>query len=190
MSVSLLVSSSEMEARLNRTMVAAATSATETRNRSIPSASLGLPIRPPSPGCPHRRAPLSGFSEVNGDKFHPRWVRPAAEAMVARLAALELVTCSSSRRTSAIGVCSIRSGRLSAGAGGARSGAISIRISLIPRYRNLGQLELSVADDMSGFGSRRSVRFLEGFQTGGSGCDPRYGWRGISKGWSDIVRGD
>ena len=49
---------------------------------------------------------------------------------------------------------------------------------------------LSVADDMSGFGSRRSVRFLEGLQTGGSGCDPRYGWRGISKGWSVIGRGD
>src|SRR5271165_350253 len=36
-----------------------------------------------------------------------------------------------------------------------------------------------VADEMSGFGSRRSVRFLEVFQTGGSGCDPRYGWRDI-----------
>ena len=84
-SVSLLVSSSEMEATLNRTMVAAATSATETRYRNIPSANLGLPIRPTSPGSLPRRALLSGFSEVNGDKFHPRWVRPAAEAMVARL---------------------------------------------------------------------------------------------------------
>jgi Winged helix-turn helix len=32
---------------------------------------------------------------------------------------------------------------------------------------------------MSGFDSRRSVRFLEVFQTGGSECDPRYGWHGI-----------
>jgi site-specific DNA recombinase len=38
---------------------------------------------------------------------------------------------------------------------------------------------VSVADEMSGFGSRRSVRFLGEFQTGGSGCDPRYGWRGM-----------
>src|SRR6516162_5565177 len=41
---------------------------------------------------------------------------------------------------------------------------------------------VSVADDMSGFGSRRSVRLLEGFQTGGSGCNPRYGWRGYIEG--------
>jgi hypothetical protein len=45
---------------------------------------------------------------------------------------------------------------------------------------------LSVADEMSGFGSRRSVRFLEGFQTGGSGCSPRYGWHGMWRHWSGI----
>jgi hypothetical protein len=44
-SVSLLVSSSELKATLNRTMIVAATSAKETRYRSRPSASLGLPIR-------------------------------------------------------------------------------------------------------------------------------------------------
>ena len=32
-------------------------------------------------------------------------------------------------------------------------------------------------------GIRRSVRFLEGFQTGGSSCHPRYGWRGMSRHW-------
>jgi hypothetical protein len=31
---------------------------------------------------------------------------------------------------------------------------------------------------MSGVGSRRSV-FLERFQTGASGCSPRYGWHGV-----------
>jgi DNA invertase Pin-like site-specific DNA recombinase len=48
---------------------------------------------------------------------------------------------------------------------------------------------LSVADEMSGFGSRRSVRFLGEFQTGGSGCGPRYGWRGMWRHWSDIEAG-
>src|SRR6516165_11917238 len=42
---SLLVPSSEKEATLNRTMVAAATSPTETRYRSLPSAGLALSIR-------------------------------------------------------------------------------------------------------------------------------------------------
>ena len=41
---------------------------------------------------------------------------------------------------------------------------------------------------MSGFGSRRSVGFLEGFQTGGSGCDPRYRWPGMWRHWSGIGR--
>ena len=50
--------------------------------------------------------------------------------------------------------------------------------------------DVFIADEMSGFGSRRSVRFLEVFQTGGSGCDPRYGWRGIWKRWSGIEEGD
>ena len=44
-SVSLLVPSSEMEATPHKTMVAAATSATETRYRSTPSAGLRLSIR-------------------------------------------------------------------------------------------------------------------------------------------------
>ena len=46
---------------------------------------------------------------------------------------------------------------------------------------------MSVADEMSGFVSRRSVRFLEVFKTGGSGCDPRYGWRGMSRHWRGAV---
>jgi len=41
----------------------------------------------------------------------------------------------------------------------------------------LGVPRVSVADEMSGLCARRSVRFLEEFQTGGSGCDPMYGWR-------------
>jgi hypothetical protein len=44
-SVSLLVPSSEKEATLKRTMIAAATSPTETRYRSTPSVSLALSIR-------------------------------------------------------------------------------------------------------------------------------------------------
>jgi hypothetical protein len=48
---------------------------------------------------------------------------------------------------------------------------------------------MSVADEMSGFASERSVRFLEEFQTGGSGCDPRYGWRGLWRHWSGIEAG-
>src|SRR5215471_1383861 len=65
------------------------------------------------------------------------------------------------------------------------------RIVQVLKSRNeLLQVPVSVADDMSGFGSRRSVRFLEGLQARGSGCDPRYGWRGVSKGWSVIERGD
>src|ERR1700694_1075498 len=48
---------------------------------------------------------------------------------------------------------------------------------------------MSVADEMSGFGSRRSVRFLEEIQTGGSGCNPRDGWRGMWRGWSGIGEG-
>ena len=55
--------------------------------------------------------------------------------------------------------------------------------------RRVFQHLLSVADEMSGFGSRRSVRFLGEFQTGGSGCGPRYGWRGIWRHWSDIEAG-
>jgi hypothetical protein len=44
-SVSLLASSSGMEATLNRTMFTAATSATKTRNRIEPSANLALSVR-------------------------------------------------------------------------------------------------------------------------------------------------
>lgn len=50
-------------------------------------------------------APLSGLSGVDRDKLHPRWVPPAGEAIVARLAVLELR------------------------AGGSRNRAMSIRIS-------------------------------------------------------------
>src|SRR5205807_879559 len=46
-----------------------------------------------------------------------------------------------------------------------------------PRGRRPYAGQLSVPDACPGCGSRRSVRFLEEFQTGGSGCDPRYGWR-------------
>ena len=40
---------------------------------------------------------------------------------------------------------------------------------------------LSVADDMSGLGSRRSVRFLERFETGEVGCYRRSEWLGLSR---------
>ena len=144
-SVSLRVSSSETEARLNRTVVAAATSARHTGTYPLQVSVCQFDRYSPDPRTRERHC--RAFPTSMATRFHPRWVRPAAEAMVARLAPLELVALSSSRRTSATGVSRIRSQRLSRWCGrrpqpGANHEDISEHL---PRYLNLGHLECDVA---------------------------------------------
>ena len=51
----------------------------------------------------------------------------------------------------------------------------------IGTYVKASSERVSVADDMSGLGSRRSVRFLERFETGEVGCYRRSEWLGLSR---------